>query len=234
MKTLIEGAKQLNIALDEKQLDAFSRFYELLIEKNKVMNLTAITAWEDVVTKHFLDCLSLIRVIDPEERTILDLGTGAGFPGIPLKIAFPSCQITLVDSLQKRVSFLEEVISALNLSGIKAIHGRAEELAQDPSYRENFDLCVSRAVADLSVLSEYCLPFVKVGGSFVAYKSGDVEEELVRAERAVTLLGGKKKDPVRFMLYGTDQTRSLLSIEKIKATPAVYPRKAGTPKKKPL
>ena len=231
--TFIEEAKKINITFTEKQLEQFRIYYELLVEKNKVMNLTGITEWDEVLEKHFLDSLSLIRVVDLSQNiSVLDMGTGAGFPGIPLKIAFPNLQITLADSLNKRVLFLQEVIDALKLEGIEAIHGRAEDLARDIKYREQYDLVVSRAVANLSTLSEYCLPFVKIGGQFISYKSGDIEEEVVASKSAVFLLGGKIKDTVKFELG--ESGRSFVLIDKTKGTPKTYPRKAGTPSKKPL
>ena len=217
----------------EDQKRMFVTFYEMLIEKNKVMNLTGITEFKDLVTKHFLDSLSLRRVADlSRPLSVLDLGTGAGFPGIPLKIAFPHLKITLMDSLQKRIRFLEEVTDTLGLSGIKAVHGRAEECARNPSFREAFDLCVSRAVANLAVLEEYCLPFVKTGGLSIAYKSGSIDEEANEAKRACSLLGGKLQKVYKFDLGETK--RSFILVQKVKKTPDLYPRKAGTPSKMPL
>ena len=231
--TFIEEAKKINITFTEKQLEQFRIYYELLVEKNKVMNLTGITEWDEVLEKHFLDSISLIRVVDLSQNiSVLDMGTGAGFPGIPLKIAFPNLQITLADSLNKRVLFLQEVIDALKIEGIEAVHSRAEDLARDKNYREQYDLVVSRAVANLSTLSEYCLPFVKIGGQFIPYKSGDIEEEVVASKSAVFLLGGKIKDTVKFELG--ESGRSFVLIDKTKGTPKTYPRKAGTPSKKPL
>ena len=231
--TLIEEANKINITFTEKQLEQFRIYYEMLVEKNKVMNLTGITEWNEVLEKHFLDSISLIRAVDLSQNiSVLDIGTGAGFPGIPLKIAFPNLQITLADSLNKRVLFLQEVIDALKLEGIEAIHGRAEDLARDKKYREQYNLVVSRAVANLSTLSEYCLPFVKIGGQFVSYKSGEIEEEVTASKSAVFLLGGKIKDTVKFELG--ESGRSFVLIDKTKGTPKTYPRKAGTPSKKPL
>lgn len=188
-----------NITLSEQQKRQFLTFYEMLVEKNKVMNLTAITEFEEVIEKHFLDSVSLGAVMDLSEKiSVLDLGTGAGFPGIPLKIVFPNLKITLADSLNKRIGFLNEVIEELQLEGITAIHARAEELARNEDYREQFDLCVSRAVANLSTLSEYCLPFVSLSGKFVSYKSGDIMEEVEEAKKAIFLLGGQIKEVHRF------------------------------------
>lgn len=232
-KPLTDELEKLSIHLTEKQLEQFSTYYEMLVEKNKVMNLTAITEFDEVLKKHFLDSVSLVRAKNLQDPlTVLDLGTGAGFPGIPLKIVFPELQITLADSLNKRVLFLQEVIDALELKDIKAIHGRAEDLARDKNYREQFDLCVSRAVANLSTLSEYCLPFVKMGGEFISYKSGECDEEVAAAKSAVFLLGGKIKETIKFELG--ESGRSFIRIEKVKGTPKTYPRKAGVPSKKPL
>lgn len=229
------GLENLDITLSEQQLNQFLIFYKMLIETNKVINLTAITEFNEVVEKHFLDSLSLIRNVDLNEPLkILDLGTGAGFPGIPLKIAFPQLEVTLMDSLNKRVLFLQNVILELQLSKIDAVHGRAEEMARKPEYREQFDICVSRAVANLSSLSEYCLPFVKQGGVFVSYKSGEIEEEVEQAKKAVHLLGGEIQKIDKFVLSGTDIWRSFVKIEKKKKTSKKYPRKAGTPTKSPL
>ena len=188
----IKELNKLDIALSEEQILQFETYFDMLIEKNKVMNLTAITEFEEVIEKHFLDSLNLIRVIDLKaEKRIIDLGTGAGFPGIPLKIVFPNLHIVLADSLNKRIKFLKEVIEELSLDNVDAVHGRAEDLAQKQDYREKFDYCVSRAVANLSTLSEYCLPFVKTGGQFISYKSGDCEEEINSSKNAIKVLGGK-------------------------------------------
>lgn len=223
------------ISFSDLQREQLTAYYEMLAEKNKVMNLTAITKFEDVIDKHFLDSLSVARFVNLSENlSVLDLGTGAGFPGLPLKIMFPNLSFTLVDSLNKRILFLDEVIKELGLTGIKTIHGRAEDLAREPVYREKFDLCVSRAVANLASLSEYCLPFVKPGGMFISYKSSGIEEELSRAEKAILLLGGKVKEVPSFCLEDTQIGRSLVMIEKEKKTPKAYPRKSGVPVKKPL
>ena len=231
-KFIVEVEK-IGIVLSDRQLEQFSIYYEMLVEKNKVMNLTGITEWDEVLEKHFLDSISLIRAVDlNKEITVMDMGTGAGFPGIPLKIAFPNLHVTLADSLNKRVLFLQEVIDVLKLDGIEAIHGRAEDLARDKKYRENYDLSVSRAVANLSTLSEYCLPFVKIGGQFVSYKSGEIDDEVNSSKSAVFLLGGKVKDIIKFELG--ESGRSFIVIDKVNGTPKSYPRKAGTPSKKPL
>lgn len=229
----IEEVNKISINFTDEQLEQFRIYYDMLVEKNKVMNLTGITEWDEVLEKHFLDSISLIRAIDLNQTlTVMDMGTGAGFPGIPLKIAFPNLKVTLADSLNKRVLFLQEVIDALKLEGIEAIHGRAEDLARDKKYREQYDLSVSRAVANLSTLSEYCLPFVKIGGQFISYKSGDVEEELAASKSAMFLLGGKINNTIKFELG--ESGRSFIIIDKVNGTPKTYPRKAGTPSKKPL
>lgn len=236
-RLLDAGCGELGIILTEKQKEQFFKYFELLTEWNKVMNLTAITEMPEVVTKHFVDSLLVVKVLDgirTETYSCIDVGTGAGFPGIPLKIAFPQLQITLLDSLNKRVGFLNTVIQELGLTGIQAVHGRAEDFGRDKEYREQFDLCVSRAVANLSTLSEYCLPFVKQGGSFLPYKSGKVEEEAREAEGAVKKLGGFMGDTKTFILPGTDVDRTFVPIDKIHMTPKKYPRKAGMPGKEPL
>ena len=229
------GLSDLGIELTKKQIDQFLTYYEMLVEKNKVMNLTAITEFDEVIEKHFLDSLSLIKVKDLHNRTnVLDLGTGAGFPGIPLKIAFPELNITLMDSLNKRILFLQDVINELGLTDIEAVHGRAEEAARNKKYREKYDLCVSRAVANISTLSEYCLPFVKVGGQFISYKSGNIDEELDSAKKGIKILGGTITDVHKFDLGENKQGRSFVIIDKNQPTPKTYPRKAGTPSKNPL
>lgn len=238
--TLFEkGLEELSISLSQEQKRQFVTYYEYLIEKNKVMNLTAITEYEEVIVKHFLDSLSIVKAGCFEQnalngKSVIDIGTGAGFPGIPLKIAFPQLKITLLDSLNKRVNFLNEVIEMLGLSKVEAVHGRAEDYAKQKEYRECFDFCVSRAVANLSILSEYCIPFVKEGGCFISYKSGKIDEELSQAGNAVKVLGGKVLDVVKFPLMGTDMDRSFVIIKKTRPTAKKYPRKAGLPSKEPL
>jgi len=185
--------------------------------------------------KHFVDSISLCKAYDvSQKKTVIDVGTGAGFPGLALKIAFPNLQVTLLDSLNKRINFLNEVISVLGLTGVETIHGRAEDYAKPGKCREKYDLCVSRAVANLSTLSEYCLPFVKVGGKFISYKSEKITEEMNAAQHAVKILGGKMDGQVEFTLPDSDIYRNLFIITKEKSTPAKYPRKAGLPSKEPL
>lgn len=226
---------ELGISLTDKQKGQFKQFYEILIEWNKVMNLTGITEYEEVNEKHFVDSLSIVKAIDINKvDTVLDVGTGAGFPGIPLKIAFPHLKIVLLDSLNKRIKFLNEVITELGLLDIKTIHGRAEDFAKKPEYREKFDLTVSRAVANLSTLSEYCLPYVKVGGLFIPYKSGEIDEEMEQSKHAIHLLGAKKDEIIKFQLPGTEIGRSFIKIVKTQNTSKKYPRKAGLPAKEPL
>ena len=234
-----KGLEQLSITLSGEQKQQFLTYYEYLVEKNKVMNLTAITEYEEVITKHFLDSLAVVKTscFKPEKlagKRLIDIGTGAGFPGIPLKIAFPELEILLLDSLNKRINFLNEVTEMLGLTKINTVHGRAEDYAKQKGYRESFDVCVSRAVANLSPLSEYCIPFVKQGGCFISYKSGSVDQELIQAEKAVKILGGQREEVVRFSLADTDMDRSFVVIRKVKPTPKKYPRKAGLPSKEPL
>lgn len=232
---LEQGLLKLGLTLSDKQLNQFIQYYKLLIEKNKVMNLTAITEYSEVVHKHFLDSLSIVlSPIFQGEGSVIDVGTGAGFPGIPLKIAFPDLEVTLLDSLNKRVNFLIEVADKLGLEKIECIHGRAEDIGREEIYREKFDFCVSRAVAALPVLAEYGMPFVKKGGYFIPYKSIKIEEELKEATRAVKLLSGEIKDIVSFTIPNTEIERTLIVIKKTAPIAKTYPRKAGIPKKEPL
>ena len=239
MKDILkEEINKIGIQLDDEQMNQFLKYYDLLTEWNRFMNLTAITDYKEVIQKHFVDSLSIIKAIDieylQEDKHLIDIGTGAGFPGIPIKIVFPKLKITLLDSLNKRIKFLNEVIGGLKLKDIEAIHGRAEDYARHEKYREQYDVCVSRAVANLSSLSEYCLPYVKVGGRFVSYKSGDIGEEVNDASKAIALLGGKKERIEKFQLPDTDIQRSFVVIRKTKNTQKRYPRKAGMPTKEPL
>ena len=235
LEILEKGCEELGITLNDTQKHQFIQFYEYLIEKNKVMNLTGITEFDEVLVKHFLDSLCCVKAVDMSQvKTVMDIGTGAGFPGVPLKIAFPEVEACLLDSLNKRVKFLEETFELLGLNGISAIHGRAEEYAKNKSYREKYDLCVSRAVSNLATLSEYCLPYVKTGGTFISYKSGTVQEEADQARKAIKILGGKLTSITYFDLPDSEISRSLVTITKQTPTPKPYPRKAGTPLKTPL
>ena len=223
----------IGIELTDSQLNAYETYYDMLIDRNKVMNLTAITEFDEVMDKHFLDSVYLFRSIKLEaDYKLIDIGTGAGFPGIPLKIVFPELKITLLDSLNKRVGFLNDLIEELNLNDIEAIHGRAEDIARNKAYRASYDIAVSRAVANLSTLSEYCLPFVKIGGKFVSYKSGDCADEVDNAKAAIHLLGGKINKIDEFSY--SNNSRSFIVIDKVMNTSNKYPRKAGLPSKKPL
>lgn len=229
------GIEKLGILLSEQQINQFLKYYEMLIEKNKVMNLTAITEFDEVVVKHFIDSISIAKYYSMEKASsVIDVGTGAGFPGIPLKIVYPDLSVTLLDSLNKRVKFLAEVCEELGLQNVEMIHGRAEDFGNIADYREKYDVCVSRAVANLSTLSEYCLPFVKTGGYFIPYKSGNIEEELQSSKKALNILGAKVEKIETFMLPDTEIGRSFVFIKKTKNMPKKYPRKAGLPSKEPL
>lgn len=229
------GIDSLGISLSDKQKKQFVDYYEILIEWNKVMNLTGITEWEEVVNKHFIDSLGIVKsqIKMTQVSFLIDVGTGAGFPGIPLKIVFPNIKVTLLDSLNKRINFLNEVISILGLKDIEAIHGRAEDLGHNVSYRQKYDICVSRAVANMSSLSELCLPFVKEGGYFVSYKSDKATEEIELSGKAISVLGGELEKCVSFDLDDSTK-RNLYLIKKVLNTPNKFPRKAGTPVKDPL
>ena len=233
---LTDTFRKINIELSDKQISQFIKYYEMLVEKNKVMNLTAITEYEDVIIKHFADSLLSYKVIDLSNvDSLIDVGTGAGFPGIPLKIVFPQMMITLLDSLKKRINFLNEVIDELGLENVEFIHGRAEDFGHDAEYREQYDLCVSRAVANLSTLSEYCLPFIKVGGKFVSYKAANIDEELNNAKNAIKKLGGNISDTKTMKLPNSDEIeRNFVIIDKISKLSNKYPRKSGIPSREPL
>ncbi|MGN0375131.1 MAG: 16S rRNA (guanine(527)-N(7))-methyltransferase RsmG [Butyrivibrio sp.] len=219
----------------EKRIDRLNRFYELLIEKNKVMNLTAITEYKDVVIKHFIDSLAVEHAHSLSDcKSVIDVGTGAGFPGMVLKIFNEDTEYTLLDSLNKRINFLKEVKEELHLEKLSLLHGRAEDYARMPEYREQFDACVSRAVANLATLAEYCLPFVKKDGYFIAYKAGDCKDEVEESKKAIFLLGGKIENVVLYDIPNSDITRAFVVIRKISNISQKYPRKAGLPSKEPL
>ncbi len=234
---LVNSFEKIGISLENEQIDKFNKYYELLFEKNKVMNLTGITEYKDVVIKHFLDSvLTYKSILKKDTESIIDIGTGAGFPGIPLKIIFPEKKFLLLDSLNKRINFLNEVIENLELKEIDAVHGRAEELGHKKEYREKFDLCVSRAVSNLSTLSEYTLPFIKVNGRFISYKANNSDEEIDNAKTAIKILGGKIIADEKINLPSEDEEilRRFIIIKKIKNTEKKYPRKAGIPQRNPL
>lgn len=243
---LKKKCKVFGLSISDEQLSQFIEYYELLKEWNTFMNLTAIVEFNEVVLKHFVDSLAVYQFSEFKEAcqiseknknhriSLIDIGTGAGFPGIPLKIMFPELNITLLDSLQKRICFLDTVIESLNLKNIETIHGRAEDFGKNFSYRERYDFCVSRAVAHLSTLSELCVPFVKQGGYFISYKSEKSEEELITSKKAVFVFGGEIEQRLTYDLPGSDIKRSLIFIKKVKTTPKKYPRKAGIPKKEPI
>lgn len=249
-KLLKEQLKKIDVELSDVQHQQLDRYYEILVEWNEFMNLTGITEYDEVNQKHFVDSLVLKlplkliedaevktcfeKVLNKSDIKLIDVGTGAGFPGLPIKIAYPNVSVVLLDSLNKRIKFLTEVITQLGLTGIEAVHGRAEEAARNKAYREQFDISVSRAVANLASLVEYNLPFVRVGGYFVAYKSGNVDEEIEAAKKAVSVLGGKIDAVCRFNLPDSDIERSLVLIRKVKNTSGKYPRKAGLPTKEPI
>lgn len=226
----------IGMTLSDIQIEQLDKYYELIVEWNSFMNLTGITDYEEVMLKHYLDSLVLKLPINGENKHIklIDVGTGAGFPGLPLKIAYPEAEVVLFDSLNKRIKFLDEVINTLGLKNVTTIHGRAEDGGRNPKLREQFDVSVSRAVADLAVLSEYNLPFVKVGGYFVAYKSKDVDAEVEKSRKAISILGGEVEKVDKFTLPETDIERALVYIKKVKNTGKKYPRKAGVPGKEPL
>ncbi|MFV0528403.1 MAG: 16S rRNA (guanine(527)-N(7))-methyltransferase RsmG [Lachnospiraceae bacterium] len=232
---LDKACKKFDLSITDQQKIQFIKYHEVLTEWNKVVNLTRITDFHEVIVKHFVDSLAIIRVLDMNTvKTMIDVGTGAGFPGVPIKIMFPHIAVTLLDSSGKRIEFLDFIIDKLELSNTVAVHGRAEEFGVKKEYREKYDLAVSRAVSNLSVLSELCLPFVKVDGSFVSYKSGKSADEVDGAKPAIGLLGGDVKEFTVFNLLELDLQRSLVRIDKISDTPLKYPRRPGMPAKKPL
>ena len=245
--------KKIDVELSDVQCEQLDSYHKILVEWNEFMNLTGITEYEEVQIKHFADSLALAYAVNnvneakaseykdikkeidfTSSMSIIDVGTGAGFPGLPLKIAYPDTKVVLLDSLNKRIKFLNEVIMQLGLTGIEAVHSRAEDGARNVEYREKFTISVSRAVANLATLTEYCLPFVKIGGYFVAYKSGEIDEELEKSKKAVSILGGRIETVYKFRLPDTDIDRSIIFIKKVKSTSKKYPRKSGLPSKEPL
>lgn len=249
-----EKCQRFGLTLSQEQISQFMDYYELLIEWNSFMNLTTITDFHEVVLKHFVDSLAIYQFkefkelcqvpgksesiiqIEKENQDIslIDIGTGAGFPGIPLKIMFPELKVTLLDSLQKRINYLNAVIEKLELKDIEVVHGRAEDYGINLLYREKYSFCVSRAVAHLSTLSELCIPFVKKNGYFISYKSGKIKEEISESKKAISILGGEIKGKIEYELPDSDIHRNLLLVKKNKMTPRQYPRKAGTPKREPI
>ena len=232
---LISYLSQYGISVSDDQIKQLDTYYEMMTETNKSLNLTAITEFDEVIVKHYIDSVTIVRDIDMSgKKSVIDVGTGAGFPGMVLKIIFPELNITLFDSLQKRLNFLEEIISALGLKGISTYHGRAEEAGHISSMREQYDICVSRAVANLPVLCELCLPFVKEGGTFIAYKSDKGSSEVEASAHALSVLNSSVVKEDEFTLPDSDMVRDLVIISKDGPCPKAYPRKPGTPSKKPL
>lgn len=229
----VQRLKDFNIKINDEQIKKFMNYMNLLLEWNEKINLTAITQPDEVKLKHFVDSLTVLKYINDDDK-VIDIGTGAGFPGIPLKIMKGNTKITLLDSLNKRINFLNIVIETLNLRNIQAIHGRAEEIARNKLYREKYDVTVSRAVANLSTLSEYMLPFVKVGGKCICMKGANVNEEIEKAKNAIKELGGEIERVDNFYLSDNDNERNIIIIRKVKETSSKYPRKAGMPSKEPL
>jgi 16S rRNA (guanine527-N7)-methyltransferase len=235
IKLIEDSLKKLNIDYNELQVGKLSAYYDILMEWNCKMNLTSIISEEDVITKHFIDSLLVAKVIDLRKiNSLIDIGTGAGFPAIPIKILFPHIQMTLIDALNKRINFLNHLCKEIELEGVECIHGRAEQYGQNPSYREQFDLSVSRAVSQLSVLSEYCIPFVNIDGYFISYKSIESTDEINLSKNAIHILGGHLEGVKEVTLPFTEITRSFAVIKKVKGTDDKYPRKEGKPSKKPL
>jgi len=235
-KRLLEkGIEALGFKYDETTVHRFDEYREILVERNKVMNLTSIVEKEEVEIKHFLDSIACITdEIEDSNIKIIDVGTGAGFPGLPIKILYNNISLTLLDSLNKRINFLQEVVEKLELENVTCIHGRAEDFGKDSNHREHYDITVSRAVADLSILAEYCLPFVKIGGYFISQKSKKVNEEVESADKALEVLGGKVEKIIPIKVPNLDAERYLVVIKKIKETPEKYPRRSGMPQKKPI
>ncbi len=241
-KHLLEGLDALGLQYTERQIEQLHRYYEMMVEKNRVMNLTGITEYSEVVTKHWLDSLCFAKILSAEASAsnltarfrVIDIGTGAGFPGIPMKIFYPEAEFLLLDSLNKRILFLQDVVEEIGLEHITCVHGRAEELARKDEYREKYDYCVSRAVARLASLSELCIPFVKTGGAFVSYKSLEADEEISEAEAAIQEMNAKKESVLTYDIPTTELPRKLVVIRKKGETKAKYPRGGGKPLKNPI
>ena len=230
---MLEKSKILGVRFSVEQIEQFYKYMNLLIEWNEKMNLTAITEPKEIILKHFIDSITILKYIDDNSK-LVDVGTGAGFPGVPLSIMNPTLKITLVDSLNKRLIFLEEVVKELNLKNIEIVHARAEEFGQNKNYREKFDVATSRAVANLATLSEYLVPLVKIDGKIISMKASNAKEEINDAKKAIEVLGGKIEKIEEFDLPESDIGRTIIIIDKNKCTPAKYPRKAGTPAKEPI
>lgn len=233
--TLRQLAADRGVSLSDEQLEKFARYYELLVEWNEKMNLTGITEREQVYEKHFYDSITPAFYHDfSSVKSVIDVGSGAGFPGVPLKICFPHLKLTILDSLNKRLVFLQEVTKELGLQNVSFVHSRAEDAGRDAKYREAFDMATARAVARMNVLSELCMPFVKAGGVFLVMKGSNVEEEMTEGKKAIKTLGGKTEKVETFQLPEEQSERNIIIIRKQQKTPGAYPRKAGTPAKKPI
>lgn len=232
-KIFVVYSEKISIKFNEKQLNQFYNYMDLLLEWNEKINLTAITNPEEVIVKHFIDSLTINKYID-SDKTLVDVGTGAGFPGIPLKIVRPDVKVTLVDSLNKRINFLNEVILKLNLKDIETIHSRIEDFGRNKKYRESFDYATARAVANISTLSEYLIPLSKINGKCIYMKGSNIEEEVENGKKAIDILGGKIENIDKFYLPDTDISRNIIIVKKVKNTSNRYPRKAGIPAKEPL
>lgn len=232
---LIQGAQEMNINLDEDMVKQFNQYTKMLLEWNNKMNLTNIVEDKDIIVKHYLDSLAAINTgCIRDGHRVADIGTGAGFPGLPVKIVKKNINMLLVDSLNKRINFLKAVIDTLRLNGVETVHSRAEEVGQDPEYRETFDIVLTRAVAKINVLCEYTLPLLKIGGMFLCFKGPRPKEEIEEAENAVKVLGGKLVEVNNYTLPFSDISHSIVIFEKTKQSPTKYPRKAGKPAKNPL
>lgn len=223
-----------NIDFDDQKLDMFEKYHDILVSWNKRINLTSITDKDDIYIKHFADSAVILKYMNLEGKTVIDIGTGAGFPGIPISILCPSCRVVLLDTLGKRIRFLNEVINDLGLENVVTVNGRAEDIAHSDEHREKYDIVTSRAVANMSTLAEYCLPFAVKNGYFISYKGGNVDDELKDSYHAIDILGGTVEKTESFILPGTDYERAVVFVKKEKAVDTRFPRRAGIPSKKPL